>query len=259
VEKTALITGAAGGIGRELARIHAENGGSLVLVDRNRNDLLRLQEELQLRHTTPVHLIIKDLFLAAAPKEIYDELSDKKIPVHYLINNAGLGDFGNFAESDWKKQENIINLNVKTLTYLTRLFLPDMIENGYGKILNVASTAAFQPGPTMSVYFATKAYVLNFSEAINIEVRSKGITVTTLCPGSTDTGFHAAVLDNKPVKKRELQSARVVAEYGYAAMMKGKNVVVPGLKNKFMAFSVRFLPRLLVAKIAEAIQTRKHL
>jgi len=259
MQKTALITGAAGGIGRELARIHAEKGGSLVLVDRNRNDLLQLKKEIQLNYGTPVHVIKKDLFSADAPKEICEELADQKIPVDYLINNAGLGDFGPFAESDWNKQENMINLNVRALTYLTRLFLPDMINQGYGKILNIASTAAFQPGPTMSVYFATKAFVLNFSEAINIEVRSKGITVTALCPGSTDTGFHAAVLDNKPVKLRKLQPAREVAEYGYAAMMEGKSVAIPGLKNKFMAFSVRLLPRSFAAKMAGRIQTRKHL
>ena len=259
MNKTALITGAAGGIGLELARIHAERGGNLVLIDINSEKLVNLKKELREKHKISVSVILKDLFLPASPKEIYDEVSGQKISVDYLINNAGLGDFGFFAESNWSKQENMINLNIKALTHLTRLFLPDMITRGNGKILNIASTAAFQPGPTMAVYFATKAYVLNFSEAVNNEVMDKGITVTALCPGSTGTGFHAAVMDNKPVKPRKLQSARFVAEYGYDAMMKGKSIAVPGLKNKIMAFSVRFLPRSVVTKMAAKIQTRKHL
>ena len=259
MNKTALITGAAGGIGQELARIHAEKGGDLVLVDRNMESLLNLKGELEGKHKISVHIVLKDLFLPAVPKEIYEELADQKIPVDYLINNAGLGDFGFFADSDWSKQENMINLNIKALTHLTRLFLPDMITRGNGKILNIASTAAFQPGPTMSVYFATKAYVLNFSEAVKNEVRNKGITVTALCPGSTESGFHAAVMNDRPVKVRKRQPARSVAEYGYEAMMKGTGVVIPGLKNKLMAFSVRFLPRSTVAKMAGKIQMRKHL
>lgn len=258
MSKTALITGAAGGIGLELARIHAERGGNLVLVDINSEKLMNLKKELE-GHKISVYVILKDLFLPNSPKEIYEEVSGQKISVDYLINNAGLGDFGFFAGSNWSKQEKMLNLNIKSLTYLTWLFLPEMIARGGGKILNIASTAAFQPGPTMAVYFATKAYVLNFSEAINNEVMNKGITVTALCPGSTGTGFHAAVMDNKPVKPRKLESARSVAEYGYNAMMKGKSVAVPGLKNKIMAFSVRFLPRSVVTKMAAKIQTRKHL
>lgn len=259
VKKTALITGAAGGIGQEFARIHAESGGDLVLVDLNTPKMLELQEELHAKHKIKVHVISKDLFLPAAPKEIFDELSGLKITVDYLINNAGMGDFGLFADTDWSKQEKMIDLNIKALTYFTRLFLPQMISRGEGRILNVASTAAFQPGPTMSVYFATKAYVLNFSEAVSNEVRDMGITVTALCPGSTESGFHSAVMDNRPVKSRKLQPARSVAQFGYNAMMKGKSVAVPGLKNRIMAFSVRFFPRSFVTKMARKVQTRKHL
>ncbi len=259
MNKTALITGATGGIGMELARIHAEKGGNLVLADIDHEKLLNLRDELQAKHKISVHIITKDLFLPESPKEIYDEILSQQIYVDYLINNAGLGDFGFFAESNWVKQEKMINLNIKALTYLTWLFLPEMIKRGGGKILNIASTAAFQPGPTMSVYFATKAFVLNFSEAVNREVMDKGITVTALCPGSTGTGFHAAVMDNKPLKSRKLKPARSVAAYGYNAMMKGKSIAIPGLKNKVMAFSIRLLPRSIVTKMAGIIQTKKHL
>jgi short-subunit dehydrogenase len=256
---TALITGAAGGIGLELARIHAENGGDLVLVDINSERIFKVKEELQKRHAIAVHVIVKNLFLPSSPTEIFDELGALNISVDYLMNNAGMGDFGLFAQSDWKKQERMINLNVSALTHLTWLFLPGMISRGQGKILNIASTAAFQPGPTMSVYFATKAYVLHFSEAINKEVKSKGVTVTALCPGSTDTGFHATVMDNKPLKSRKLQPARKVAEFGYNSMMNGKAVAIPGLKNRVFAFAAGLLPRSFIVNLAEKIQTKKHL
>jgi short-subunit dehydrogenase len=153
----------------------------------------------------------------------------------------------------------MINLNVLALTHLTKLFLPGMIAAGYGKILNVSSTAAFQPGPTMAVYFATKAYVLSFSEALNEEVSGKGITVTALCPGSTKSGFHAAAIgEGKKLKDRSLPSSREIAEYGFKAMMKGKPVAIPGLLNTIMATSVRFLPRSLVVRAAGRIQKKKH-
>jgi len=154
----------------------------------------------------------------------------------------------------------MINLNITALTHFTRLFLPDMIKQWSGKIMNVASTASFQPGPTMSVYFATKAYVLSFSEAVNNEVREKGITVTALCPGSTESGFQAAagLEESKLIKGRNLPSSKQVAEYGYRAMMKGKTVAIHGLMNAIMATSVRFIPRALVVKTARKIQEKKY-
>ena len=259
MNKTALVTGSSGGIGMELARIHAENGGNLVLVARSKEKLDKLKEELEQKHNVLVCTIAKDLSVKNAAREVYDELMQKNISVDYLINNAGLGDFGLFAESDWDKQENMINLNITALTHFTRLFLPDMIERREGKILNVASTAAFQPGPTMSVYFATKAYVLSFSEAVNNEVKDKGITVTALCPGSTESGFHAATVgDISLVKTRKLPSSRLVAEYGYRAMIKGKTVAIHGLLNTIMATSVRFFPRALIVKSVRKIQGGKH-
>lgn len=258
--KTALVTGASGGIGLEFAYIHASKGDDLVLIARNNEKLEALKADLETKYKIQVYNIIKDLSLATAPKEVFDELKQKGISIDYLINNAGIGDFGLFHNSDWGKQEQMINLNITALTYFTRLFLPEMIERGEGRILNVASTASFQPGPTMSVYFASKAFVLNFSEAINNEVSDKGVTVTALCPGSTESGFHAVTMgDSKLVKKRKRESARSVAEYGYNAMMKGKSLVIPGLKNKILAGLIRFAPRSIVVKMARRVQTRKHL
>jgi hypothetical protein len=259
MSRTALITGASGGIGYEFSRIHAENGDNLVLVARNICRLDELKGILEEEHGIRVYTIEKDLSGTDAAREVFDEITGQGLSVDYLINNAGLGDISLFAESDWKKQERMINLNVIALTQLSRLFLPGMIDRRFGRILNVASTAAFQPGPTMSVYFATKAFVLSFSEAVNEEVRKKGVSVTALCPGSTESGFHAAALgENRKVKERTLPSARKIAEYGHKAMMKGKAVAIPGFKNSFMAASVRFMPRSLVARAARLIQENKY-
>jgi len=260
MSKTALITGSSNGIGFELAKIHAEKGDNLVLVARNKSKLDELKREFEQQHKVLVYTIGKDLSLPGAAREVYDELKQQNISVDYLINNAGFGDFGLFADSDWNKQEKMINLNITALTHFTRLFLPDMIKQGSGKIMNVASTASFQPGPTMSVYFATKAYVLSFSEAVNNEVREKGITVTALCPGSTESGFQAAagLEESKLIKGRNLPSSKQVAEYGYRAMMKGKTVAIHGLMNAIMATSVRFIPRALVVKTARKIQEKKY-
>ena len=259
MKKTALITGASGGIGLELARIHAAKGDDLILVARTGSKLEDLKTDLEQKFNIKVHCIVKDLAVKDAGREVYDEVKRKGLSVNYLINNAGFGDFGLFADSDWNKQERMINLNITALSHLTRLFLPDLIELGGGKIMNMASMAAFEPGPTMSVYFATKAFVLSFSEALNNEVRDKNITVTTLCPGPTDSNFHAVVLgDPKLVKERKMASAKEVAEYGYRAMIKGKPVAIPGFKNSLMAFAVRFFPREFIVRMVRKIQEKKH-
>lgn len=259
MNKTALITGSSNGIGYELAKVHAEKGGNLVLVSRSKNKLDELKKELEEKHNIKVYTIGKDLSVQGSAKEVYDELEQQKIQVNYLINNAGVGCIGLFAVSEWERQEKMINLNIISLTHLTRLYLTDMIKQGSGKIMNVASTASFQPGPTMAVYFATKAYVLSFSEALYNEVRDSGITVTALCPGSTESGFHvAAISDNRQLKSRKLPSSRHIAEYGYRAMMEGKSVAIPGLKNQILTTSIRFLPRSFVVKAARKIQENKH-
>ncbi len=260
MSKTALITGSSNGIGYELAKVLAQKDNNLVLVARSKDKLDELKNELEKSHNIWVYTIGKDLSLPGAASEVYDELKTKSITIDYLVNNAGFGDFGLFAQSDWNKQEQMINLNVTALAHFTRLFLPDMIRRGGGKILNVASTASFQPGPTMSVYFATKAFVLSFSEAVNNEVREHGITVTALCPGATQSGFQtaASMQDSKLFAGNNFPTSREVAEFGYRAMMKGKAVAIHGFKNSIMANSVRFAPRSLVVKIARQIQAKKY-
>lgn len=257
MKKTALITGSSGGIGYELAKVHSENGDDLVLVARSSNKLNELKKELEEKYKINVYTIEKDLSLPGSAKEVFEEVKKQNIVIDYLENNAGFGDYGLFAESDWDKQEQIIMLNILSLTHLTRLFLPDMIKRGTGKILNVASTASFQPCPTMSVYCASKAYVLSFSEALNNEVSEFGITVTALCPGATHSGFQAAASmhDSRLFKGNNLPSSREVAEFGYNSMMKGKTVAIHGFKNALMANSVRFAPRSLVVKIARKMQS----
>jgi len=252
MSKTALITGASSGLGKEFAQIHASKGDNLVLVARGKDKLEALKLELEKQYGVSVHVIGKDLSDQYAPKAIYDELKTQKIQVDYLINNAGFGDFGLFSETNWDKQQEMINLNVMCLTYMTRLFLPDMIKRKFGKILNLASTAAFQPGPTMSVYFATKAYVLSFSEAIANELKGTGVTVTALCPGATDTGFKAAAAlgESSLFKGNQIATPKEVAEFGYTKMMEGKTVAIHGFVNKLMAESVRFIPRDIVTAIA---------
>lgn len=258
MKKTALITGASNGIGLELARVHAQKGDNLVLVARSLDKLETLKKELEAKHSISVHNIGIDLSMADAAQKVFDETQSKGIQIDYLINNAGFGDFGMFAETDWNKEQQMIALNITTLTQFTKLYIKEMVKRKSGKIMNVASTAAFQSGPTMAVYYATKAYVLSFSEAVDNEVRDKGVTVTTLCPGATESGFQSAadMHESRLVKGRKLPTSKEVAEYGYKAMMKGQTVAIHGLMNWLMANSVRFTPRALVVKITRFIQDK---
>jgi len=255
---TALITGASNGIGLELAKIHASKGGNLVLVARNKTKLDELKLDLESKYKISVYTIGKDLSVNNSAQEVYEETRKQNIQIEYLINNAGFGDFGMFAETDWNKELQMINLNITTLTYFTKLYLQDMVKRRSGKIMNVASTAAFQSGPTMAVYYSTKAYVLSFSEAIDNEVSDKGVTVTTLCPGATESGFQAAAAmeESNLVKGKKLPTSKEVAEYGYASMLKGKTVAIHGLMNWIMANSVRFIPRAIVVKLTRKIQDK---
>ena len=255
---TALITGASNGIGYELAKVHASNGDNLVLVARNKNKLDELKIELEKQFKITVYTIGKDLSIINAAQEVYDELKQKNIVIDYLINNAGFGDYGFLIETDWNKELQMINLNITTLTHFTKLFLKDMVKKGSGKIMNVASVAAFLSGPTMAIYYASKAYVLSFSEAIDNEVRDKGVTVTTLCPGPTESGFlEAAALQNsKLFKGKKIASAKEVAEYGYKAMMQGKTVAIHGFMNRIMASAVSFIPRSILVKAVRRIQEK---
>ncbi len=252
MKNTALITGASNGIGLELARVHASKGGDLVLVARNKSKLDEIKAELEKQFNVAVYTIGKDLSASNAAQEIYEETNKQTIQIDYLINNAGFGDFGMFAETNWNKELQMINLNITTLTLFTKLYLQDMIKRGSGKIMNVASTAAFQSGPTMAVYFATKAYVLSFTEAVSNEVSDKGITITALCPGATESGFQSAggLDESELFKGKKLPTAKQVADYGYKSMIKGKTVAIHGIMNYIMANSVRFIPRALVLKVS---------
>jgi short-subunit dehydrogenase len=256
---TALITGASTGIGYELALILAKNKINLVLVARSKEKLLNLQTKLAAEIGIKVSVLDLDLSTESSAQQVIDFCQQQKIKVDYLINNAGFGDYGFFHESDWKKQAEMLQLNIVTLTQLTHLFLPNMIKNKSGKILNVASIAAFLPGPLMSVYYATKAYVLHFSEALANELKDDGITVTTLCPGPTESGFQAlaAMEESKIVKGKKMATSKEVAEYGFQAMMKGEQVAIHGFMNKLMVNSIRITPRSLALKIVRQMQDKK--
>lgn len=255
--KTALITGASSGIGLELAKIHAQKGHNLVLVARSEQKLNDLKKDLETQNNIRATVIALDLSHPEAAQQLFDITENQSIQVDYLINNAGFGDFEEFSKSDLNKAMQMIDLNIKSLTILTKLYLDGMLERKSGKIMQLASTASFQPGPLMAVYYATKHYVLAFSEAIAEELKGSGVTVTALCPGPTASGFqNAADLgDSKLVKDKKLPTSAEVADYGYKSMMKGKRVAIHGFQNKLMAFSVRFTPRswvtALVKKLSE--------
>lgn len=256
MKHTALITGASSGIGLELARVHAGKGDNLVLVARNKTKLDELKTELETTYKIQIYIIGKDLSETNAAQEVFDEVKHENIQIDYLINNAGFWDFGKFVETEWEKELQMINLNITALTHFTKLYAIDMMQRKSGKIMNVASTAAFLPGPLMAVYFATKSYVLSFSEAIDNEFRDFGVTVTTLCPGPTESGFQAAAsMETIPLfKGKKLPTSKEVAEYGYEAMMKWKTVAIHGTINAIMARSISFIPRSWVVKLMRKLQ-----
>ena len=253
---TALITGASNGIGMELAKIHASKGGNLVLIARNKLKLNMLKSELVDKYKILVCVIAMDLSTEGSAQKIYDQTTLEKIQIDCLINNAGFGDFGFFAQTNIEKELSMISLNITTLTLMTKLYLRDMLDRKGGRIMNVASIAAFQPGPKMSVYSATKAYVLSFSQAVGNEVRPQGVTITTLCPGPTKSGFQAAasMQKSKMFNNNKLPSSKEVAEYAYDAMIKGKSVAIPGFLNNIMVDIVSFIPRKWVLNIVRKIQ-----
>ncbi len=256
MKNVALITGASSGIGLELAKVHARQGGDLILVARSTTKLQKLKEEIEDQHGIFALIIPKDLSIPDAALEIHEEVVKREISVEYLINNAGFGDYGPYHETDWHKEEMMINLNILALTQFTKLFGRDMISRKSGHIMNVSSIMAFQPGPLMTVYAATKHYVQAYSEALYEEWKEFGVTVTALCPGATTTGFaEVANLENSKIfKNPKLPSARVVAEYGYAAMLKGEMTAIHQLKNKVMVNSAKFTPKKLLLKIVRKMQ-----
>ena len=253
---TALVTGASTGIGRELARLLAADGYALALVARDAAKLEVLAGELRGRHGTAAIVIPRDLARDEAPSEVLAEVSDHGLGVDVLVNNAGVGVYGPFASTDLERELEMIRVNIVAVTKLAKGVLPEMLRRRSGRILNVASTAAFQPGPLMAVYYATKAYVLSFSEAIANEVAGSGVTVTALCPGPTVTEFQnaAGVSRTRLFTGPLVLDARSVARAGYEGMRRGRRVVVPGLGNKLLVQALRLSPRRVVTAVARRIQ-----
>ncbi len=254
--KTALITGASSGIGKEFARIHAEQKNDLVIVARRLEKLQELKNELEQAHRIKVHVIAKDLTDTTAPKEIYDEVIASGINIEYLINNAGFGGHGKFHERSWEDDQAMIQLNIMALTELTRRFLPDMVKRNSGKVLNVSSTASLMPGPLQAVYFATKAYVTSFSNAVWQELKDTNVTVTALLPGATESEFASTSGMDKTDLFKHTFPARQVAQTGYDAMLDGKLNVKAGLSfgQKMMMATIPLSPTKLVMSQVEKMQ-----
>ncbi len=257
--KTALITGASSGIGLELAHLFARDGYRLVLLARSRNTLRQLGDDLQSRYSVTVRIAPKDLAHPATPTELYQELQEAGIVLDVLVNNAGFGGAGSFGSTDWNREAEMMQVNMVALTHLTKLFLPQ-IRAREGKIMNVASTAAFQPGPFMAVYYASKAYVLSFSEALAEELEGSGATVTCLCPGPVKTNFQrrAYLEGTAMVNSPLLVDVREVARIGYEGMQQGKRIVIPGWKNRVGVEMLRISPRAVVTKVVRRLQEKKN-
>jgi short-subunit dehydrogenase len=257
--ETALVTGASSGIGTDLARCFARDGADVVLLARSEDALRALAEELEAEHGVTAHVLPADLSAPDAAATIDAELDEREIAVDVLVNNAGYGARGRFAERDEDEQMGMVHVNVTALTQLTHRLLPAMIERGRGGVLNVASTAAFQPGPHMSVYYATKAYVLSFTEGLAGEVDGTGVTITCLAPGPTETSFadRADMRDTPLFEMDVAMSAADVAQAGYEGFRAGRTLVVPGLANKASVVLSRFTPRRLARKITGWLQERE--
>jgi uncharacterized protein len=254
----AVVTGASSGIGLELSRLLASDRHDLVIVAQHADRLAEVARELTTRYGVRVMEIASDLSDPAAPPGIVREITRQGLTPDVLVNNAGFGLRGSFAEVDLGEQLRMIGVNVSALTHLTGLLLPGMLERRRGRVLNVASTAAFQPGPLMAVYYATKAYVLSFSEALANETSGSGVTVTALCPGPTATGFQKrAGLEGTQLFRVGVMDAATAARHGYEGMMRGARVVIPGWRNRMIAQLVRFAPRGMVIRAARSLQERR--
>lgn len=257
MEKNALITGASTGIGYELAQLMAADGFALALVARDAARLAERAASLEKQFRVPVRVLPRDLSHPAAPREIFDRLQRDNFPVSVLVNNAGFGVFGRFAETDLAKELPMLETNMAAPVQLTKLFLKPMLARHEGRILNVASTASFQPGPWLSLYSASKAFLFSFSCALNAELRGTGVSVTVLCPGGTRTEFQ----DRAGMRHKKglfgPMSARSVAEIGYHAMLRGRPIVVAGWLNKLMVFASRRAPVMWTARIAASLNQNR--
>ena len=255
--KAAIITGASSGIGSELAPLFARDGYDCVLVARSHDKLTDLAERLEREYHVKTLVLAKDLAKPSSVDEIYEEVTAAAMPVEALVNNAGFTIFGLFTETNLQTELDLLQVNVVALTALTKLFVKDMVARKSGRVLNLASTAAFEPGPLMAVYYASKAYVLSFSEAIANELRGTGVTVTALCPGATSTGFQKrGNLEDSRLFQRGVADARSVALAGYRGMMAGKTLVIPGFGNKLVPWIVRLSPRSMVPRVVRRMQER---
>ncbi len=257
---TALITGASSGIGRELARVFAENHSQLILVARDRARLETLAEELHQKFLVPTRVEVCDLADPKAVEGLIERLQAEHAVIDVLVNNAGIGVEGPFLETDGANERGMVEVNVNALVRLTKAFLPQMVARRSGKILQVASTAAFQPGPYLAVYFASKAFVLSFSEALSAELRGTGVTVTTLCPGPTHTEFERRLGPDSHVFESGIPivDPASVAAYAYASLMRGKRVAIPGLVNRVLVFISLLMPRTIVLFFVTWAITRKR-
>jgi len=256
--KTALVTGAASGLGLELAILLAKDAYQLILIDIDSEKLEHAKEAILKINQTKITLMVKDLSLINIAQEIYNDIDS--IAIDVFVNNAGFGLFGRFYETDWERESKMLHLHILTTTHLIKLILPDMVERGSGKILNISSLAAFQPGPLMALYYASKAYLLSFSQAISNELKGTGVSVTVLCPGPTKTSFQGVVSEGCGDNKIGFNMAcpKDVACYGYKAMHKGRVVAIPGVFNKFLSILPRMLTRNRTIKIVRQLQDKNR-
>ncbi|MGA9118584.1 MAG: SDR family oxidoreductase [Bacteroidota bacterium] len=259
MDPVALITGASSGIGKALADVFASEGYQLILVARTESALVQISRSVESTYGRHAEVIVKDLSERAAAETIFRIVQEQGISLDVLVNNAGLGDYGPFHRTDWDKTQKMLDVNITALTHLTRLFLPGMILRHRGHILNIASTAGFMPGPLMSVYYASKAYVLHFSEAVADELRGTGVGVTAFCPGPVKTSFQAAASKGEisPARGRTLATADEVARDAFNAMTAQDVVHVQGFLNYCFSLFPRFVPRSLVRRITHSVQERR--
>ena len=250
----ALITGASSGIGAELARLCAGDGYAVILVARRTDRLAELAESLAREFGVPARAIALDLSVATACEALHDQTRGDKVEI--LINNAGFGLRGPYAETDWEAESRMVQVNMTALAHLTKLFVKDMLRRGSGRILNVGSTAAFVPGPFMAMYYASKAFVVSLSLSIANELQGSGVSVTVLCPGPTRTEFdQAAGVGDSNLFKGPVMSAAAVAREGYAAMMAGKPEIIAGARNRWMILMTRLAPRTMLARFTRRLNS----
>ncbi len=248
--KTTLITGASSGIGKELAHVYAENNFNLILVARRKERLQEVKTDIEKKHSVSVEILDMDLSKLDSAENLYGKITAKSLKVDVLINNAGYGVSGPFMETGTEKETGMLVLNMITLTKLSKLYANLFLKNNGGHIINIASTAAFQPIPTIATYAATKAYVLSFSEAIAYELKNTNVKVTAICPGATQSEFAQAADMGDPSMFNKAPTSRELAEFTYKAMKKGKTTAIHGAKNRFLTFTTRLSPRKVVTAIA---------